>query len=454
MAQGLMNLSNLLGQSSNATQGGLIGGGVFSQPMSRGQRRSKLLTDAISSAGANPYARLGASFGGLIGMGARAGAEGLGIVDKPPEVQQAEAIKQVQQEVAERGLDPTTNPREFGQYVSSRFQELGQSDLATRSLLQARQLESQFAPEPVETERVIRGGTKLGEAAGLREGESAVGTFVNGQRTSLSDVERQEQPERFTPLTPEEKQAIGIDPTKFAQRNNLTGRVHTSGGQTINVGDEADPAFDALTDQFKNDLTQASEAATQATGLLEEVNRATDILSQGDFSTGRVRPVLTSLRGIAEDLGVSVDPALRQAGVENLGDVSDAESFRAFSSNLTTRLAERLPGNLNQQEINLISDASSQLGKTPEANAAALASFKAGAELAQRNASRLTEAAAKGTSELIAEQRRQRERGVEEFETLADRYKEDILNQRSSASPDTSQGDGRLKYNPDTGRVE
>jgi len=347
------------------------------------------------------------------------------------------------------------NPREFGQYVSSRFQELNQPQLATRSLLQARQLESAFAPEPIEpatffnqeTNEYVRGGYRNGVAVNER-GQPLGQGFVE------RDFEAPTQRETFTPLTPEEKQRLNLDPTKFAQRNDLTGRVHTSGGQTINVGDESNPAFDALTDQFKNDLTQASEAATQATGLLQEVNRATDLLSQEDFSTGAVRPVLTGLRGIAEDLGVSIDPALREAGVENLGDVSDAEAFGAFSANLTTRLAERLPGNLNQQEINLISSASSQLGKTPEANAAALASFRAGAELAQRNASRLTEAAAKGTQELIAEQRRQRERGTGDFEALAERYKKEILERRSGAASDTSQGGGRLRYNPETGRVE
>jgi len=91
MAQSLMGLQDLLSQSSNASSGGLLGGGVFSKPESRGQRRSRLLTEAISDAGQNPYARLGASFGGLIGMGGRAAAEGLGIVDAPAEVQQAEA---------------------------------------------------------------------------------------------------------------------------------------------------------------------------------------------------------------------------------------------------------------------------------------------------------------------------------------------------------------------------
>jgi len=187
MANGLMGLSDLLGQSSNTQSGGLFGGGVFSQPESRGQRRSRLLTEAISGAGQNPYARLGASFGGLIGMGGRAAAEGLGIVDAPPEVQQAEAIRQVQQEVAEQGLDPMANPREFGDFVAGRFQELGQPQLATRSLLQARQIESEFAPEPVETERVVSGDSEIGQQLGLGQGETAIASFTDGVPTGIKD---------------------------------------------------------------------------------------------------------------------------------------------------------------------------------------------------------------------------------------------------------------------------
>jgi hypothetical protein len=102
-------------------------------------------------------------------------------------VQQAEAIRQVQQEVAEQGLDPMANPREFGQYVSSRFQELNQPQLATRSLLQARQLESQFAPEPVETERVVSGDSEIGQQLGLGQGETAIASFTDGVPTGIKD---------------------------------------------------------------------------------------------------------------------------------------------------------------------------------------------------------------------------------------------------------------------------
>src|SRR6056297_1884954 len=174
MAERLFNLGNLLGGSSNAQSGGLMGGGIFSQPESRGQRRSRLLTDAIASAGQNPYARLGASFGGLIGLGGRAAAEGLGIVDAPAEVQRNQAIQQVQQEVAERGLDPMANPVEFGELVSRRFQELGQPELATRTQLQIRQM----MPEQQELPAGFRNLALRAEAAGLTPGTRDYAEFM------------------------------------------------------------------------------------------------------------------------------------------------------------------------------------------------------------------------------------------------------------------------------------
>lgn len=437
MANGLMGLQDLLGQSSNAQSGGLLGGGIFSQPEGRGQRRSRLLSEAIAGAGQDPYARLGATFGGLIGMGGRAAGEGLGILDEPPEVKRNNAIRQVQQEVAERGLDPMANPAEFGEFVSSRFQELEQPELAMRTQLQIRQM----MPEQEERRVTLRGGTEEAEQFAQRTGYTVPEgqTFALGLKGDSVTSEENITPEQdanFVPLTAEEKQQIGLPVDTFAQRNTRTDRIHTAGGQTIEVGGEADPAIDALGDQFKGDLERASEAATQATGLLEEVNRATDLLSQPDFNTGAARPLINQFRAIADDLGVSLDPALEEAGVENIGQISDAQSFAAFSANLTTRLAERLPGNLNQQEINLITRASSDLGKTPEANAEALAAFRAGSELAQQRANDLTEAASGGTEAFIAEQRRQRETGTERFERLSERYRKEILESRRGEQQD------------------
>jgi len=422
-------LQGLLGTQPQAQQQGNLLGNLFQTPQqARNQSRNRLFENAIAIS-QTPGAG-SAIAGGLLG---EAAGRAMGRVT--PEEDRAMQLQGLQDRLAQQGLDPSQDPYGFFTGLASELNNMGMQGEAVQAMMQARE----FATDPVEmkpatfynpeTDQYVQGAyTPQGVPIDTATGQPLGQGFVE------SDYESPTQRETFTPLGPEEKQALGIDADKFAQRNDLTGRVHTASGQTINVGDQANPAFDALTDQFKNDLTQASEAATQATGLLEEVNRATNLLSQGDFTTGSVRPVLTGLRGIAEDLGVSIDPALREAGVENLGDVSDAQSFAAFSANLTTRLAERLPGNLNQQEINLISSASSQLGKTPEANASALAAFRAGAELAQRNASRLTEAAAQGTQELIAEQRRQRERGTEEFETLSERYKQEILEQRRGSN--------------------
>lgn len=191
MANGLMNLSNLLGQSSNAQSGGLIGGGIFSQPETRGSRRSRLLTEAIAGAGQNPYARLGASFGGLLGLGGRAAAEATGLIDEPQEVQKNKAIRQVQEEVRERGLDPMADPTGFGEYVTKRFSDLGFSDLALRTQIQLQQM----APEPEVSSRVVQGGTDLGNQIGLAENESAVVEFTGGTISGIKDRTQQQEDE-------------------------------------------------------------------------------------------------------------------------------------------------------------------------------------------------------------------------------------------------------------------
>ena len=179
MANGL--LGNLLRQSSNADSGLFGGPSIFSSPPTRGERRSRLLTDLISGAGSDPYARLGAAFGGLIGMGGRAAAEGLGIVDEPKEVSRNRAIREVQQLTSKRGLDPL-DPG-FGEFVAEEFQKRGFGDLAINSLGLSRQLQSQLAPDPVETEIRFVGGTPRAKA--LQERYPEVGQVEDGQEITI-----------------------------------------------------------------------------------------------------------------------------------------------------------------------------------------------------------------------------------------------------------------------------
>ena len=271
MAQGLMGLQNLLGQSSNAQQqSGLLGGGVFSQPESRGQRRSRLLNEAIAGAGQNPYARLGASFGGLIGMGGRAAAEGLGIVDAPEEVQQSDAIRQVQKEVADRGLDPMSAPREFGDFVAGRFQELGQPQLATRSLLQARQIESQFAPQQPELPAAAQNLAFRAQQAGLEPGTEEWEQFFLSGGTQRAPTQTNQQIQYYQSQGMTEREAKDL---AFGQiQLDPSGRlVNISGGPVPDrVPDEYTPPPLGSVSEADTTVEPTAETDTTVESTAEE----------------------------------------------------------------------------------------------------------------------------------------------------------------------------------------
>lgn len=99
-----------------------------------------------------------------------------------------------------------------------------------------------------------------------------------------------------------------------------------------------------------------------------------------------------------------------------------------------------MPGNLNQQEINLIKTAASDYGRSPEANARVLAAFRASAELSQRRANELNEAAWDGTESFLATQRKHTETGLEEFRRLTEKYQQEILSSRGTAPPSDQNG--------------
>jgi len=192
MANGLIGGFGTFGQGQQ--QGNLLGG-VFQPQPTRGQRRAGLISNAIQQYGGNAQQTGGAAVGSLLGLAGRAAAEKFGLVDAPPEVQRSEAIRQVQQEAADRGLNIVDDPRGFGDFVAGRFQELGQPDLANRSLIETRKLESQLAPEPVETERVVSGDSQIGQQLGLGQGETAIASFTDGVPTGIKDRQVPDEPE-------------------------------------------------------------------------------------------------------------------------------------------------------------------------------------------------------------------------------------------------------------------
>jgi len=177
MANGLIGGFGSFGQAQSQQQGNLLGG-VFQQQPTRGQRRAGLLRDTIQQFGGNAQQTGGAAVGSLLGLAGRAAAEKFDLVDAPPEVQQSDAIRQVQQEAADKGLNIVDDPRGFGDFVAGRFQELGQPQLATRSLLQARQLESQFAPQQPELPAAAQNLAFRAQQAGLEPGTPEYQEFM------------------------------------------------------------------------------------------------------------------------------------------------------------------------------------------------------------------------------------------------------------------------------------
>ena len=318
MANGLMGLSNLLGQSSNAQSGGLMGGGVFSQPQSRSQRRARLLSDAIQGAQTS-YGRSGAAIGGLLGMGLRAGAEGLGLIDAPPEEQRNEAIRQVQQEVQERGLDPLSNTEEFINFTAQRFNDLGYQDLAIKTIQQGRQLTpEQPEVDPAtfynpDTEEYVQGGYVNG-----------VPVTSEGRPLGEGFVERDYEPDASTRgkarnvRTADGRFIRGIerpDGTLVDTQGNRLPETATIVGLSLQAGQETD-----LPQGVQSELNSAqlgvenyTDLANEAIGVFNENPNVNTLAAEG----GR----------LLRNLKTEFDSILSVTGVELSDDLTKEQLF-------------------------------------------------------------------------------------------------------------------------------
>jgi len=246
MANGLIGGFGTFGQGQQQ-QGNLLGGVLQPQP-TRGQRRAGLISNVIQQYSGNAQQTGGAAVGSLLGLAGRAAAEKFGLIDAPPEVQRSEAIRQVQQEAADKGLNIVDDPRGFGDFVAGRFQELGQPQLATRSLLQARQIESEFAPEPKERRLSVTGGSELADQMGSLYG------------VSIPEGETYE---------------VGITGDRVTQIN----RLGASNVQNIDMGDSAESEFNERFARLDAEtLSQAGEVGAEAVRNRGRLDRLEQLL--------------------------------------------------------------------------------------------------------------------------------------------------------------------------------
>jgi len=181
MAEGLLQMLGSGQQAQQQQQGNLLGGLFQSESQARRQGRERLLGQALQIAQQQDPIRSGfAIAGGLLGEGI-----GRAMGKVTPEEARQQKFAGLQTQLMQEGLDPAQDPAGFYTRVAELSQKQGDLQTALRAAAKARQ----FATEPVKTERVIRGGTPEGDAAGLSEGESAIGTYVDGKRTSLKNMQ-------------------------------------------------------------------------------------------------------------------------------------------------------------------------------------------------------------------------------------------------------------------------
>lgn len=139
MADGL--LGGMQGQGQQ--QANLLGGVFQSPSATRRQGRDRLFGRALEiSQAQDPIAAGGAIGGAQLGLGI---GNALGM--QTDEQRRANLLEQVQQETLDRDLDPATDPEGTFNFISNRFRELGDPQLALQAQQQKAQYLKEFGPQ-------------------------------------------------------------------------------------------------------------------------------------------------------------------------------------------------------------------------------------------------------------------------------------------------------------------
>jgi hypothetical protein len=128
MAEGLLGMGQ--GQSQESQSRSSLLGGVFQAPSNaRRQERNRLLGTALQiSQSENPA-------GALLAMGSTQAGLGIGraLGFETRGDRKARILEQVQKETMDAGLDPQSNPEETFNFISERFRQLGDPELAIQA---------------------------------------------------------------------------------------------------------------------------------------------------------------------------------------------------------------------------------------------------------------------------------------------------------------------------------
>jgi len=405
MADGLLG-----GMQSQGQQQANLLGGVFQSPSAtRRQGRDRLFGRALEiSQAQDPIAAGGAIGGAQLGLGI---GNALGM--QTDEQRRANLLEQVQQETLDRGLDPATDPEGTFNFISNRFRQLGDPQLALQAQQQKAQYLKEFAPEQGDVK------TYYGP-----DGNAVQARVVNNRLLTLNNEDITGQGYGTSSRTPQ----VSID-----QRNRPE-----------------------LSDPQVSTIENAAEAGDQARNIEFTLGAVEDLAVQEDIPQDALQPLITGAQGYADALGLDFEGALSSLGYEGIGDLSGKQELNRLYTDLVIRGFDKFKGNLNDREVRLAQNAQPGIGKSRDANLKAIATQRAAAEIAKRDSRMFLSATT--PDEFSSALERRDERSLDEFRELRDTYYEQLKSKSGGTQGQeggSQEGQNeRLRYNPETGRLE
>ncbi len=125
------------------------------------------------------------------------------------------------------------------------------------------------------------------------------------------------------------------------------------------------------------------ESGRSARGAEQDYQQLASLIIDPSVQTGNLQPALTSLQGVAADLGINLEGAAKRLGI-NLGNLERKEDFNRLSRRVLIQSFEDFKGNLNAEEVRIARESVNQLGTSEESNIEAIASGLAAATIARQ----------------------------------------------------------------------
>ncbi len=224
----------------------------------------------------------------------------------------------------------------------------------------------------------------------------------------------------FANLTPDEQRQVLMKPNA-----------------TVQMG-KGETEFDKATGKnLAAARTSIIESGQTAVGSEQTFQQLGDLMADG-VNTGSLQPLVASLQGIAEDMGVDLQGEAQALGIE-LGDLGNQQNFDRLATQVVINGFDQFKGNLNQKEVSMALGAFGGLGTSPEANADAIAAGIAASQIARERAVQASRATTQQQVRTIQESILSGD--VTDFRQRKEQIKETILSRRGSGGMPTIQGD-------------